>query len=380
MLYLWMPEANGVWQWSNGDAWSESSSLEQLIQEIKIYQGEETVVFFPSRGLQLLQQQMSKSQYKQLGTEGIRYLLEEYVIQPIDQLKVLHYFQATDERLTVMGIAQNLVETLLHSLNLLPLKVAALLPDFLVLPQPDPGETILANIHQRLLARENEFSGNSIDELGVYLEFIHPETRFRCSGLSPDQQIVLDAVTTQEQRQYFSYQFEPIKKPKQHPFNILPKAQKSEQFSGYWKACAAVFCAILIVQLSYDVLRWSKLKKLADQTAIQAIDQYQDWFGPNSRITEENIQRQFERQLRMSRSANTEALQILSRVGPILAQQQILAERVGYESSILSLDLKASSSEQLQALTQQLNQQGFKAELGNVQTQGAGVIGLVKVQ
>ncbi len=380
MLYLWMPEANGVWQWSNGDAWSESSSLEQLIQEIKIYQGEETVVFFPSRGLQLLQQQMSKSQYKQLGTEGIRYLLEEYVIQPIDQLKVLHYFQATDERLTVMGIAQNLVETLLHSLSLLPLKVAALLPDFLVLPQPDPGETILANIHQRLLARENEFSGNSIDELGVYLEFIHPETRFRCSGLSPDQQIVLDAVTTQEQRQYFSYQFEPIKKPKQHPFNILPKAQKSEQFSGYWKACAAVFCAIFIVQLSYDVLRWSKLKKLADQTAIQAIDQYQDWFGPNSRITEENIQRQFERQLRMSRSANTEALQILSRVGPILAQQQILAERVGYESSILSLDLKASSSEQLQALTQQLNQQGFKAELGNVQTQGAGVIGLVKVQ
>ncbi|WP_367156927.1 type II secretion system protein GspL [Acinetobacter sp. FL] len=380
MLYLWMPEANGVWQWSNGDAWSESSSLEQLIQEIKIYQGEETVVFFPSRGLQLLQQQMSKSQYKQLGTEGVRYLLEEYVIQPIDQLKVLHYFQAAEERLTVMGIAQNLVETLLHSLNLLPLKVAALLPDFLVLPQPDPGETILANIHQRLLARENEFSGNSIDELGVYLEFIHPETRFRCSGLSPDQQIVLDAVTTQEQRQYFSYQFEPIKKPKQHPFNILPKAQKSEQFSGYWKACAAVFCAILIVQLSYDVLRWSKLKKLADQTAIQAIDQYQDWFGPNSRITEENIQSQFESQLRMSRSANTEALQILSRVGPILAQQQILAERVGYESSILSLDLKASSSEQLQALTQQLNQQGFKAELGNVQTQGAGVIGLVKVQ
>ncbi len=380
MLYLWMPEANGVWQWSNGNAWSESSSLEQLIQEIKIYQGEETVVFFPSRGLQLLQQQMSKSQYKQLGTEGIRYLLEEYVIQPIDQLKVLHYFQAAEERLTVMGIAQNSVETLLHSLNLLPLKVAALLPDFLVLPQPDPGETILANIHQRLLARENEFSGNSIDELGVYLEFIHPETRFRCSGLSPDQQIVLDAVTTQEQRQYFSYQFEPIKKPKQHPFNILPKAQKSEQFSGYWKACAAVFCAILIVQLSYDVLRWSKLKKLADQTAIQAIDQYQDWFGPNSRITEENIQSQFESQLRMSRSANTEALQILSRVGPILAQQQILAERVGYESSILSLDLKASSSEELQALTQQLNQQGFKAELGNVQTQGAGVIGLVKVQ
>ena len=44
------------------------------------------------------------------------------------------------------------------------------------------------------------------------------------------------------------------------------------------------------------------------------------------------------------------------------------------------MDLVAKSSESLQTLVQQLNQQGFKAELGNVQTQGATVIGLVKIQ
>lgn len=31
----------------------------------------------------------------------------------------------------------------------------------------------------------------------------------------------------------------------------------------------------------------ANLKKVADQTAIQAIEQYQYWFGANSRITEQ---------------------------------------------------------------------------------------------
>ncbi|RSP74021.1 general secretion pathway protein GspL, partial [Acinetobacter baumannii] len=42
--------------------------------------------------------------------------------------------------------------------------------------------------------------------------------------------------------------------------------------------------------------------------------------------------------------------------------------------------LKAKSADDLQALTQQLNQQGFKAELGNVQADGSGAIGVVKIQ
>lgn len=379
MVYLWMPEANGIWHWFNGGGWSPCSSLEQLIQEIKPYQGEEAVVFFPSREVQILQQSLSKAQYKQLGTEGVRYLLEEYVVQPIDQLKVLHHFQPAGQ-LSVLGIAHTTVETLQHALNLLPLKVVALLPDFLILPSPEPEEVVLANLHGRLLVRNTEYSGNSVDELGIYLEYAAPETRYRHADLNSEQWDALSAATLEEQRTAFIYQFEGLKKAKSHPFNILPKAQKETTVSGYWKACVAVFCAILMVQLGYDTLRWNKLKKLADQTAGQAIEQYQDWFGPNGRINEQNIQSQFESQLRMSRTANTEALQLLSRIGPVLMQQQILAERIVYGSSTLSLDLKAGSSEQLQALTRQLNQQGFKAELGNVQTQGTGVIGLVKVQ
>jgi general secretion pathway protein L len=61
-------------------------------------------------------------------------------------------------------------------------------------------------------------------------------------------------------------------------------------------------------------------------------------------------------------------------------QHQIIANRVNYETSVLNMDLVAKSSEALQTLVTQLNQQGFKAELGNIQTQGATVVGLVKIQ
>ena len=71
---------------------------------------------------------------------------------------------------------------------------------------------------------------------------------------------------------------------------------------------------------------------------------------------------------------------MLSRVGPILMQHQIIANQINYEASILNMDLVAKTSDSLQTLVKQLNQQGFKAELGNVQTQGATVIGLVKIQ
>ena len=61
-------------------------------------------------------------------------------------------------------------------------------------------------------------------------------------------------------------------------------------------------------------------------------------------------------------------------------QHQIIANKINYDTSVLNMGLVAKTSDGLQTLVTQLNQQGFKAELGNVQTQGSGVIGLVKIQ
>ncbi|MCU4349812.1 type II secretion system protein GspL [Acinetobacter ursingii] len=379
MLYLWMPEANGAWFWSTGENWLQASSLEQLIHDLQPHQGEETVVFFSSRHIQILQQQITKAHVKQLGADGIKYLMEEYVTMPIDHMRVVHHFESPDQ-LTILAVAQNLVETWQHALNLLPIKLVALLPDFLIVPEPEQNKVNLIHLHGQTLVRESRYKGMVIDDLAVYFEFRAADTFYHYSNLTAQQLDLLANVSTAETREPFDYQFQKIQKSKQHPFNVLPKAKNESKVSGYWKACVAVFIAVLIVQLSYDALRLYKLKKLANQTAIQAVDQYKYWFGANSRVTEQNIKSMFESQLRMSQSGDTTALNLLSRVGPILMQRQIVAQQISYSASSLSMSLKANSANDLQNLTQQLNQQGFKAELGNVQADGAGAIGMVKVQ
>lgn len=380
MLHLWMPEANGVWLWSRGETWTPASSLDQLIQDIQLDKGEEAVVYFPSREVQILQQRLNKAQYKQLGVDGVKYLLEEYVILPIDMMKVFSHFQQPDQ-VYVMGISQHAVTTMQHALTLIPVKVVALLPDFLLLPVPETDQVVLANIAGRLLLREQEYLGNSIDDLAVDLEHVKPELKYHYHGLSDAQFECLSAVSTAEQRSSFDYQFVELKRAKTHAYNVLPKQKNnSERKVGYWKACAVLLITILVAQFSYDLLRWVKLKKNADQTAEIALTQYKSWFGANSRSSEQTLKNDFEGNLRLSQSANTQALQLLSRIGPILMQQQIIANRVSYEANVLNMDLVGKSSDALQSLVKQLNQQGFKAELGNVQTQGATVVGMVKIQ
>ncbi|CAB1214185.1 type II secretion system protein GspL [Acinetobacter bouvetii] len=379
MLYLWMPEANGVWQWSTGEHWSQASSLEHLIQETQAYHGREAVVFFPSRDVQMLQQTLAKAQYKKLGAEGVKYLLEEFVVLPIDSMKVLHHFQNPDQ-LFILGMANSTVETLQHALSLIPVKIISLLPDFLILPVPEAGQTVIANVSGRLLVRENEFMGNSVDDLALFLDYQPEGQRYKICNFTAEQMQSLEAMLTQEQIESFHYELPALKKAHNHPFNILPKAKNSQGIFGYWKACAAVLVAALMVQFSYDATRWYKYKQVADQTAVQAVDQYKYWFGPNSRVTEQNLKSQFESHLRLNKSANTQALQLLSRIGPVLMQNQIVANRIAYDASILNMELKANSAAALQNLTQQLNQQGFKVELGNIQPNGTGAIGLVKIQ
>lgn len=375
-----MPEANDAWQWSAGETWHSALSLEQLIQDLKPFAAQEATVFFPSRHIQMLQHSLNKVQYKQLGQEGIKYLLEEYIVFPIDSMKVLHQFQNPDQ-LTLLGVSQHLVETLQHSLALLPVKIAVLIPDFYAVPQPEqPDQTVLLNLHGRLLARENEYLGCSVDDLSLYLDYQNANRHYHIAHLNDRQHEALEARVTQDQISHFDYVFTPLKKPKQHPFNVLPKLKSESNLSGYWKACGAVALALLVVQFGYDASRWYKNKKVADETAQQAVTQFKYWFGQNYPVTEQTLKSQFEFQMRSNQIGQNNSLQLLSRVGPILMQNKIIADRVYSDTAGLNLDLKASSSAMLQNLTQQLSQQGFKVELGNIQPNGTGVIGSVKIQ
>ena len=113
---------------------------------------------------------------------------------------------------------------------------------------------------------------------------------------------------------------------------------------------------------------------------MRAIYQYKYWFRQNYPVTEQNIKSQFEYQLKQSQTADTQAIQLLSRIGTVLMQNQIVARRVNYDLSSLNMELQASSAASLQALTQKLTQPGFKVELGNIQPAANGRIGLVNCQ
>ena len=379
MLYIWMPETNGTWYWSAGENWLQASSLEQLIQALQPHAAKEAVVYFPSRHAQMLQQTMPKTHYKQLGQAGVKYLLEEFVTLPIDHMKVVHHYQ--HEQLHILGVALSSIETWQHALSLLPVQISAFIPDFLLLPEPKAGQVTIVNLYDHVLVRESAWMGNSVDDLGLFLQFQAPETYYQYANLNTLQLKSLLAVANTEQRSEFSYQLQPMPRAKQHPFNVLPKAQSADvQWSGYWKAAALVLMTLILVQLSYDALRWSKLKTVANQTALQAIEQYKYWFGENIRVTEQNIKSQFQSQLRMSQQGDTQALALLSRVGPILMQKQIVAQQVSFDNAGLAMSLKANAANDLQALIQQLNQQGFQAELGNVQADSTGAIGMVKIK
>ena len=130
MLQIWMPESDGTWHWRVEENWLEVSSLEQLIQDLQLHHGKDVVIYFPSQQAQILSMPMTKIHYKQLGQEGIQYLLEEFVTAPIDQMKVVHHFH--NDVAYILGVAQSTIETWQHALSLLPVKVISFLPDFLL--------------------------------------------------------------------------------------------------------------------------------------------------------------------------------------------------------------------------------------------------------
>ena len=379
MLQVWMPDTDDVWHWAIDGTWSAGMSLEQLTRELSVYQGQAAVVYFASRHVQLLKQSMSKSQYKQLGSIGASYMLEEYVVLPLDAMLIKQQFVAPDQ-LYLMGIAKTTAETLQHALSLLPVKLSALLPDFLLVPEPAPNQIYLLNLAGRLLARDSAYSGSSIDDLQLYLEYQLLQYEYAYHGLTEQQLAVLATLKTQNQHQPYDNQLPVLKRPERHVWNIMTRQVVERTTSRYWGWCAALLGGVILTQLAVDGLRWYQAKNVAEQTAVQAVEQYQAWFGAQSRVSEQNLKSQFESQLRLNQSADTQALNLISRVGPVLMQHQAVAQQMNYDEQGLRFALVAASSQKLQDLTVALGKQGFKVQLGNISTQGNSVIGQLSIQ
>ncbi|TXJ10249.1 MAG: general secretion pathway protein GspL [Acinetobacter sp.] len=382
MLYLWMPEGQGQWQWQLEDGqWHSADSLEQLIQVVQVHdQGQDAVVFFPHQSAQFFTQSLPRAKYKQLGQQGVQYLLEEYSIEPVEQLAIFHDYH--DEHINFMAMSQSIRETYQQSLALLPWHIQALLPDFLLVPEPEKDSLNIVQIGQRRLMRWSALRGWSLDDMSLLAQL---KASFQMVNFYQCDETSVQAVQAQlgQSVEYRQCELEQVKFPRfrQHPFNALLKTKrKANTGVSYWKACAAILCLAIVVQVVFDGLRWWKYQSLANQTAQLAVEQYQQWYPNERHINEQNLKKNFKAKLAMNATADRQALQLISRAGAVLQQNNIAAEQVLYQNNVLSLNLLARNSDAMNQLTEQLKQQGLNVELGAMRNQGTQVIGLVKVQ
>ena len=79
-----------------------------------------------------------------------------------------------------------------------------------------------------------------------FLEFQSAETHYQYSGLTAEQLESLEAASSAEQRSEFVYQFQPLDKTKQHPFNVLPKSKGQERtfliIESLCRRCSSNYC------------------------------------------------------------------------------------------------------------------------------------------
>lgn len=382
MLYVWMPEGQGNWLWCiAGESWQSEPSLEQLIQHVQLrYSDKDAIVFFPTQTAQFESRTLPRAQYKQLGVQGVQYLIEENSIESVDQLSIFHDYQ--HEILTTMALPTHLRDTYQHTLALLPWHVEALLPDFLLLPEPEDGQLIIAQIENHVLWRWAKLRGWQCADLSLVSIMLPKLTKIKMYDLSLEQsQVLQEQCAAQEVEIETDTLFNPeVIKSKKHPFNALVKVKKQRQGVNYWRASAALLAVAIITQVTYDGLRWWKYKQIADQTAQLAVGQYQQWFPNETRINESNLVTQFTAKVRANASADVRALEMIGRIGPILQQANIPAQQVQYQDNLLSLSLLAPNAESLNTLTAQLKQQGLSAELGAIRNEGQKVVGMIKVQ
>lgn len=378
MLYIWLPEQQQSWLWKMDDQpWQMATSIEQLIQMVQpLYSHQEAIVFFPAQMALYYQQDLPSQAYRALRQQGLAYLLEEYSIEPIEHLTVFHHYR--QQHIEMMAVGKSLIETLQHSLQLLPWKIQALLPDFLILPPPAADQANIAQIFDRQIIRTANYQGWTLEDVELLPTLTTAKTLNIYSVREEFAQDIAKYCAAQTIEQISS-----LPEPgnlKHHAFNILWVQKKSAAISKYWQACAAILLLAIAVQVIFDGLRWFKYRQLANHTAQLAITQYQQWFPQETRVSEQNLTALFKAKLRSNPTADMQALQLISRVGSVLQQSHLQAQQVQYQDRQLSLQLLAKNSNDLEKLTQQLKQQGLNVQLGSIQNQGSQVLGMVKVQ
>lgn len=383
MLYIWMPEGQAAWRWWAGDTtkqpiplseWHVAEHWDALLSATAATAQREVTVFFPTSSAQLLQRQMSRQQRRQLGDQGVRYLLEEYTLGSVEQLAVRDQLLGEDE-LNVLALPSSVVAQYIQNMGLGNWQLHALLPDFLLIPLQDERPSLL--LHGRTpMLRLSEGYAVLAEDLSVVLPRLPQLNALTVLGEpSDEQQMQLSASELQLDQQPAVVELP--ERLARHPYNFLPKP-KGLAISIYWKALAALLLVAVLVQVVHDGLTAWRYQQVAVATQAQAEQQFRQWFPDEQRII--NLRRQMEGRLQRSTEQDVMALSLIGRVGPVLQQAQLVAESVRYRDQVLEINVLAANLAALEQLRGQMTQQGLNAELGAVTSVGTEVSGLLRIK
>ncbi len=394
MLYIWMPEYDGVsadgskidhaFRWHTAQNNSEKDGSNQSVEHWQTANGwdallaatateniNDVMVFFPTASTQMLRQPMSRGQLRQIGTNGVRYLLEEYTLTPIDQLDIRYQHQS--DTLTLLAKPQQAVAELLASFGLTPWRVVGALPDFLLLPLATSGATLFLDGPNRIL-RIDESYAVSADNLDVTLTHLNNITQIQVIGtLSEADRLILDAHKNAAGLDWqlldlpASSIFAAERISLKHPYNLVIQTKESS-IPSYWKVVAAVLVAAITVQMLYDALSIWRYHSIAVTTKAQAEEQYRQWFPDEKRIV--NLKQQMQGHISSLGAVDMSALSMISQVGPALSEANLTAHKVQYAKSEgvgqLELQINAPNLEALESLRTQIETNGLVAALGSV--------------
>jgi general secretion pathway protein L len=399
MLYLWMPEYGvtsnnsqdnttivNTFRWridksrashetakSVTSIWQVAMGWDALLAATAAEHITEVTVFFPTSSVQMLRQPLSRPQLRQMGMNGVRYLLEEYTLTPIDLLDVRYQHHAN--RLTVLAKPQHDVASLLASFGLTPWRVVAALPDFLLLPMVEGEATLLLDGVNRILRLDDAYAV-SADNLDITLTRLNEVRKINVIGdISGIDLAILDAHKKSAGLDWqwldlpVSSVFPSDGVTIRHPYNLVMRAQESS-ISPYWKVIAAVFISAILVQMFYDAMSIWRYHRIEVATKAQAEQQYRLWFPDEIKIVD--LKRQMQGHLNGLGAIDMTALSMISRIGPAISQANLPAHKIHYSSNAgigqLELQINAPSIAMLESLRSQIATQGLTAELGAVNT------------
>lgn len=403
MIHIWLPSPQAplqVWQpttqtWQTADNWQEVATLISLQLSAKSAKkntaiSKQVCLYFPSIHLLSIQPNLPANQIKALGEAGRRYLFEDISISSVEDLQVK---LSSDNMPSLYALHSSDREQWENAMSLVGLELAALLPDFLLLPNQVLPKNVpissddLQNSSQQaaVFYQDNStqlmaftqantpmVTGMAVTHLPLILA-----TMPQLAILYLAQPAFVDETNNPLNLQQWLQDFpnlnitttdlspRPVAEPIREFFNFAIKTTES-RVPAYAKIIGMVLVLAALMGIIVDGLRWYYYQKAVGQTKAAIAMQYNQWF-PNEKFNPQlTIQRQLQGKLLDTQGAENKIVTTLSSIQPIFQQHQIVANNLNYQGQILQMNVTANNVEMLNKAVTQLNAQGINTKLGSV--------------